>query len=291
MLPGVVAAFRVECVLLVPGAQALGDDELVAFAFQLCKKLAHSVGKSRMHEIKFVGRGHCVIHKEEFRSLIGDIAVRRYTLDSMATQFLESSKYSVAGMRDGHSYLFPCLMKLCSGLPAKSRVLDVGCGSGSVSSEFAKRGHSVVGIDLAEPGIRIAGESCPSGKFALLPADKDVLTNLGEAPFDLVYSLEVIEHLYDPRSFLAGCFAATKSGSVFICSTPYHGYLKNLSVCLFNGWDRHMNPLFDGGHIKFFSRKTLTILLQEAGFRNLRFRGAGRLPYLWKSMFVSGTKP
>src|SRR5215469_7009960 len=108
--------------------------------------------------------------------------------NSMTTQFLESSKYSASGMRDGHAYLFPCLVRLCSGLAAKSRVLDVGCGNGGVSTEFAKRGHTVVGIDMAEPGIRIARESCPSGKFVRLPADKNLLTNLGETPFDLVYS-------------------------------------------------------------------------------------------------------
>jgi len=157
--------------------------------------------------------------------------------------------------------------------------------------EFAARGYAVTGIDLAEAGIQIARQSCPSGKFAVLPASRDLLKRLDEEPFDFVYSLEVIEHLYDPRGFLEGCFASVKSGGLFVCSTPYHGYAKNLLMSLAGGWDKHANPLFDGGHIKFFSRGTLSSLMAEAGFRNLKFSGAGRLPYLWKSMIISGVKP
>jgi 2-polyprenyl-3-methyl-5-hydroxy-6-metoxy-1,4-benzoquinol methylase len=208
-----------------------------------------------------------------------------------STQFLESSKYTTKGLRGCHNYVLPRVFDLCSDLPPRSRVLDVGCGNGSVASEFAKRGCSVVGIDMAEAGIQIARDECPSGRFEVMAADSNVLENLGESEFDLVYSLEVIEHLYAPRSFMAGCFAATRSGGQFICSTPYHGYLKNLMISAADGWDRHADPLFDGGHIKLFSRRKLCALMEEMGFRNLQFRGAGRFPYAWKGMIISGTKP
>lgn len=175
-------------------------------------------------------------------------------------------------------------------LPPHSRILDVGCGNGSLAAQFFERGHSVVGIDLAEAGVHIARENCPAGRFEVLGADRNVLTYLGEEPFDLVYSAEVIEHLYDPRSFVQGCFAATKPNGRFLCTTPYHGYLKNLAISLADGWDKHADPLFDGGHIKLFSRKKLSALMMEAGFRSIEFRGSGRYPYLWKSMVLTGTK-
>jgi len=124
-----------------------------------------------------------------------------------------------------------------------------------------------------------------------LAADRDILNNLATEPFDLVYSVEVIEHLYDPRSFMAGCFAATKPGGRFICTTPYHGYLKNLAISVVGGWDKHASPLFDGGHIKLFSRKTLASLMTEAGFDRITFHGSGRYPYLWKSMVMQGVRP
>ena len=144
---------------------------------------------------------------------------------------------------------------------------------------------------MAAPGVDIARRTCPEARFEVLPANREILCNLQEEPFDAVYSIEVIEHLYDPRGFVAGCFSAVKPGGTFIVSTPYHGYLKNLALSLTNGWPKHANPLFDGGHIKFFDRKSLTLLLKEAGFEGLEFSGVGRLPYLWKSIVVRCTRP
>jgi hypothetical protein len=44
--------------------------------------------------------------------------------------------------------------------------------------------------------------------------------------------------------------------------------------------------LWDGGHIKFWSKKTLSELLKREGFEVIDFHGVGRLPYLWKSMVL-----
>ena len=55
--------------------------------------------------------------------------------------------------------------------------------------------------------------------------------------------------------------------------------------------DVHFTALWDGGHVKFFSRSTLEKLLVERGFLIERFEGAGRLPYLWKSMVIVARLP
>jgi hypothetical protein len=75
-------------------------------------------------------------------------------------------------------------------------------------------------------------------------------------------------------------------GGELIISCPYHGYLKNLVMALAGKFDNHFTVLWDGGHIKFWSKKTLTQLLEEFGFEVIDFKGAGRFPYLWKSMFI-----
>jgi 2-polyprenyl-6-hydroxyphenyl methylase/3-demethylubiquinone-9 3-methyltransferase len=54
--------------------------------------------------------------------------------------------------------------------------------------------------------------------------------------------------------------------------------------------DAHFTVLWDGGHIKFWSRKTLTTLLEDYGYAGQRFYGAGRLPWLWKSMILASVK-
>ena len=90
--------------------------------------------------------------------------------------------------------------------------------------------------------------------------------------------MEVIEHLYSPRTFAAfvRSILEANGGGRFILTTPYHGYLKNLSIALAGKADRHYSALWEGGHIKFWSRRTLAILLREAGFRNMAFTGAVR---------------
>ena len=69
------------------------------------------------------------------------------------------------------------------------------------------------------------------------------------------------------------------------------GYLKNCALAISGKLDAHFTALWDGGHIKFWSRRTLTALLQEAGFQVVSFRGAGRCPWLWKSMLIAARKP
>jgi 2-polyprenyl-3-methyl-5-hydroxy-6-metoxy-1,4-benzoquinol methylase len=190
-----------------------------------------------------------------------------------------------------HDVFWPVVRAQAGTLPVGARVLDAGCGNGATAAEFLKLGCAVVGVDLSESGIAIARQAHPGGRFERMSVDEQILARLREPPFDLVVSTEVLEHLYDPRSYARGCFAALRPGGRLVLTTPYHGYLKNLAIALLGRWDAHADPLWDGGHIKLWSKATLTRLLHETGFVNLQFRGAGRLPWLWKTLVVSARKP
>lgn len=190
-----------------------------------------------------------------------------------------------------HAHFMPQVMKMAGPVGPGARVLDVGCGNGFLCGEFLKRGCEVVGVDLSEQGIAVARRTYPAGRFELLAADEDLLEQLGVAPFDLVVSTEVVEHLYAPRKWARGCFAALRPGGRFICTTPYHGYLKNLLISLRGHWDVHANPLWDGGHIKLWSKATLTSLLAETGFNQIAFAAAGRVPGLWMTMIAQAYRP
>jgi 2-polyprenyl-6-hydroxyphenyl methylase/3-demethylubiquinone-9 3-methyltransferase len=107
----------------------------------------------------------------------------------------------------------------------------------------------------------------------------------------LIVSSEVIEHLFLPRRLPETAFALLRPGGLFILTTPYHGYMKNLALSLMNKWDDHHTVHHDGGHIKFFSEKTLRELLENSGFAALTFNNAGRLPWLWKSMVCRAQRP
>lgn len=190
-----------------------------------------------------------------------------------------------------HRHFMPHVLSLSGPLTEKTRVLDVGCGNGYTAGVFMGKGCEVVGIDKSPDGVEIARRTYPQGRFEVMAADEKLLFGLNCQPFDIVISTEVLEHVYDPHTFARGCYDALRPGGRFICSTPYHGYLKNLALSLSNQWDQHANPLWHGGHIKFWSRKTISQLLTDTGFTNLQFRTAGRIPLLWMTMLMSGDRP
>ena len=99
-------------------------------------------------------------------------------------------------------------------------------------------------------------------------------------------STEVIEHLFSPHLLPVFARGMLAPGGVLILTTPYHGYLKNLLLSLFGKWDHHHTALWHGGHVKFWSRATLSTLLEGNGFELIAFHGVGRIPLLWKSMVL-----
>lgn len=198
-------------------------------------------------------------------------------------------KYQQSGEGFAHSYLLPILMDClgeCSG-----PVLDLGCGNGWIARCLLDAGIDVYGVDASISGVEIANGLAPGRFFQLDVQSGQLPVELDSISFKTVISTEVIEHLYDPRGFLD--FAnriltrGGQSGGKMVVSTPYHGYLKNLVLALVGKTDSHFTVLWDGGHIKFFSRSTLESMLVERGFIVERFEGAGRIPYLWKSMLVA----
>lgn len=182
-------------------------------------------------------------------------------------------------------------------LPADGTpILDVGCGNGFTANYLAGKGYDVYGIDASRQGIAIAnrtGGGNPGRFFVCDVTTGELPPELRKIPFRTVISMEVIEHLYSPRTFAAfvRSILEANGGGRFILTTPYHGYLKNLSIALAGKADRHYSALWEGGHIKFWSRRTLAILLREAGFRNMAFTGTGRIPYLWRHMVFSAEAP
>lgn len=199
--------------------------------------------------------------------------------------------YSLAGLGCSHDYLLPKVIEILNAAAkdrAASRIFELGCGNGSVANELHKLGFEVQGIDFSESGIRIAHAHYPRLKLDVGTAYDDLAGKYGKFPF--VLSLEVIEHLFFPRKFAKTAYDLLEDGGTVIVSTPYHGYWKNLALALTGKMDAHFTALWDWGHIKFWSVKTLTALLEEAGFENIRVYRVGRIPVLAKSMIVVAHK-
>ena len=101
---------------------------------------------------------------------------------------------------------------------AGRRAADVGCGAGLLAEPLARLGAEVTGIDAAPENIAAA-------RAHALGQGLEIDYRVGGAEaldgrFDLVTSLEVVEHVADPAAFVGALAAAVAEGGLLILSTP-----------------------------------------------------------------------
>jgi 2-polyprenyl-3-methyl-5-hydroxy-6-metoxy-1,4-benzoquinol methylase len=97
------------------------------------------------------------------------------------------------------------------------RVLEVGCGIGTDSINFARAGAQLTAVELSGESLRIAAERAEvmavADKITFVQANAEELTSaLDEEPFDLVYSFGVVHHTPHPEKALAEIRALTAPG-------------------------------------------------------------------------------
>jgi len=205
----------------------------------------------------------------------------------MADEF----KFASADAEHTAQYLLPAVLRILAGegQAAKTSIFDLGCGNGATAEILQRHGYEVVGVDPSTSGIREAHSAYPNLQLFVGSAYDDLAARFGR--FQVVLSLEVVEHVYYPRKFAATLFSLVRPGGLAIVSTPYHGYLKNVGMALSGKLDSHFTALWDEGHIKFWSILTLKELLIEAGFSGISFQRIGRIPVFAKSMIAVARRP
>ena len=199
-------------------------------------------------------------------------------------------RYANGEVNCSHAYLMPAVRSELARLEAKDkRLFDLGCGNGSVGAALARDCWEVTGVDPSAEGITQAKINHPDLKLETGSAYDDLAAIHGLFP--VVISLEVVEHVYAPRDYARTLADLLEPGGTAIVSTPYHSYWKNLALALTGKMDAHFTALWDHGHIKFWSVRTLSALLEEAGLTDIRFLRVGRVPVLAKSMIAVARKP
>ena len=170
------------------------------------------------------------------------------------------------------------------------KVLDIGCGGGILSETLAKLGAQVTGIDLAERNIRIAQEHARASGLAIDYRFQDVTTLHEE--FDLIFNMEVVEHVGDLSAFMAACYRCLKPGGLTFVSTLNRTPLSFLFAII--GAEYVLKLLPRGTHqwTKFVKPAELESLLNQKGTdvfwrSGIRFNPFARRFSLQRSMAVS----
>ena len=101
------------------------------------------------------------------------------------------------------------------------RLLDVGCGGGLLSEPMRRMGFTVTGLDASEKNIGTAKAHADQGGLDIRYLNQTVeqLAESGEVLYDVVLTMEVIEHVSDPEAFLKTCASLVKPGGILFVAT------------------------------------------------------------------------
>ena len=144
-------------------------------------------------------------------------------------------------------------LALFTDLPAGSRVLDLGCGRGTLVRHLRERGHDAVGIEIDRPEIR--SSIVPELAELVTLYDGALPLPFGDAEFDCVVMIEVLEHVADPLAMLAEAHRVARER--FIVSVPDCSAIPRLHRHQVVPWH-----LLESTHLQFFSLRSLDACLE-----------------------------
>jgi O-antigen biosynthesis protein len=153
--------------------------------------------------------------------------------------------------------------------PRGLRVLDLGCGAGYNGALLKHAGaREVVGVDLhpeAAVQARKRLDRVVQGDLARLD-----FAQFGDERFDAILASDVLEHLADPEAVLARALEQLRPGGVVVVSLPNVAHVVVFANLLMKRWPRRSSGIFDRTHRRFFAKRDMIQLLEEAGLCVLR---------------------
>jgi len=108
------------------------------------------------------------------------------------------------------------------------KIIDIGCGGGLICEPFARMGADVMGIDASKKNIEVAKiHAQKSGlkiNYRAISAEELIAENIANKTdnlnkFDVVFALEVIEHVADVEQFIISCSALLKDNGILFIAT------------------------------------------------------------------------
>jgi glycosyltransferase involved in cell wall biosynthesis/2-polyprenyl-3-methyl-5-hydroxy-6-metoxy-1,4-benzoquinol methylase len=172
------------------------------------------------------------------------------------------------GWTPTHSFTQPQLdLHFKDAFKATDSVLDVGCGDASnYQAWLVKQVASLTAIDISKTGIENARRMGING----IVHDFSERFPFADSTFDGETCIEVLEHLYDPKFAVQEMYRVLKPGGLLVTSVPNNGYfrerLKALTRAEMSTSITDFENEWKGAHIRFYSMRSFTRMLQVAGF-------------------------
>lgn len=153
--------------------------------------------------------------------------------------------------------------------------LDVGCGAGLLAEPLVRLGAKVTAIDAAPELVEAARAHAAGQALEIDYRAGEVEGLAGE--FDLVTSMEVIEHVAEPQAFVAALARRLAAGGLMILSTPNRTSWSRL-VTIVLGEGLGLVPKGTHDFDKFIPPERMRLLLESAGVKCIDFEGIAWSP-------------
>jgi 2-polyprenyl-3-methyl-5-hydroxy-6-metoxy-1,4-benzoquinol methylase len=155
-----------------------------------------------------------------------------------------------------------------------NRLLDLGCGAGSLLEAARAHGWDAQGIDVSISSVNHVREL----GFEVFHGELTQAQLMSEQ-FDVIAAVEILEHLFDPVKVVKEAYRLLRPGGLLWLTTPHGRGLPARVLGL--DW-RVVSP---PEHLQLFSVTGLKTLLERAGFRQINTRTTGGNPFeLWRGI-------
>lgn len=169
--------------------------------------------------------------------------------------------------------------------PPSDTVLDIGCGNGHLLYQLRKNHARLLGLEYSSDRLRQAKKNLDGLPFRGFLGSAERMTEIGSDSIDCIVSADTIEHIPDVYAACDEMFRVLKPGGQIIINTPNIAFIKKRAMLLLGRFPSTSQPneglgsdvLFDGGHLHYFTYRSLRLLLERSGFSVESRIGYGKL--------------
>ncbi|MEP0755450.1 class I SAM-dependent methyltransferase [Trichocoleus sp. Lan] len=164
----------------------------------------------------------------------------------------------------------------------KPCVLDWGCGEGAFSQRLYDLGYNVIAVDGDADNFKAQGPVFYKIDFNH-SLEVESFINKHGGSFDLIVSIEVIEHIKNPWQFLKNLYQLCRQDTHLVITTPNISSWWGRFWFLITGelWGFNQNSWASIGHINPIGNVEMINMLCETGFICLDVWAGGNLPVIW----------
>lgn len=157
--------------------------------------------------------------------------------------------------------------------PQKGRLLDLGCAMGFFLEVASGHGWEIYGVDVSKMAADVAGQEFGDRIF------NDILENLDfpDNYFDVITAWDYLEHVTEPQEIVSICRRILKPGGLLVLTTP--DLSSRVAQLAQDSWMGYKED-----HLFYFTRKSLSIILQKKSFIVEPMQSAGK--YIMAKWFI-----